>query len=148
MDDLTNTMSNYDRYRQALSDLNEPNKATLFDALAAANITEVHVDFDGEGDSGQINGVVAFSGNEQIDLPEGTVTIHQLGWGETEPTPTEITLEDAVEILCYGYLSDHHNGWENNDGAYGEFRFDVAKRTIKLEFNGRYTDTVTTNHSF
>ena len=37
-------------------------------------------------------------------------------------------------------LEQTHGGWENNDGAYGEFTFDVAERTIKLDFNERISD--------
>ena len=148
MNDLTNILSDYERYRHALRTINERNKATLFKALAAANITEVHVSFDGEGDSGQIEGVIAFTGGERIEVPKATVTIRELGWGKTKPKKTQTALKEAIEILCYGYLADEHDGWENNDGAHGEFRFDVAKRTVELEFNGRYTDTFTSNHSF
>ena len=30
-----------------------------------------------------------------------------------------------------------HDGWENSDGAYGDFTFDVAERTITLDYNER-----------
>ncbi len=39
-------------------------------------------------------------------------------------------------------------GWENNDGAYGEFTLNVEQRTITLEFNGRYSDVHTSHHSY
>ena len=55
MNDLENIMSDYERHRQAGAKLNEDNKVALFDVLAAASITEEHVDFDGEGDISQIN---------------------------------------------------------------------------------------------
>jgi len=32
-------------------------------------ITSIHVDFDGEGDSGQINGVLALAGDQPGQLP-------------------------------------------------------------------------------
>jgi hypothetical protein len=38
--------------------------------------------------------------------------------------------------------------WENNDGAYGEFRLYVVERTADLEFNGRFTDIYVTSHTF
>ena len=46
MNDLENIMSDYERHRQAGAKLNEDNKVALFDVLAAAGITEGHVDFD------------------------------------------------------------------------------------------------------
>jgi hypothetical protein len=35
-----------------------------------------------------------------------------------------------------------------NDGAYGEFTLDVSEKCIELEFNARFTDTFSTNHTF
>jgi hypothetical protein len=57
-------------------------------------------------------------------------------------------LASAIEILCYDHLEETHCGWENNDGAYGEFLLDVAERTVELEFHERYTATLTENHTF
>ena len=148
MKDLENIMNDYERYRQALSKLNEVNKGVVFDALAAATITAVNVDFDGVGDSGQINSVVAFSGTDQADVPTAIVTRQEIRWGSTETFTTQMAVEEAIENLCYSYLEETHGGWENNDGAYGEFHLDVVKRRIELEFNGRFTDTWTNNHSF
>jgi hypothetical protein len=148
MNDLENIMSDYERHRQVQAKLNEGNKGVLFEALAAANITEVRVDFDGEGDSGQINSIITLRSEELMALPKTTVTIQTVSWGSTETVTTQPVLEEAIEALCYGYLEETHGGWENDAGGYGEFRFDVAKRTIELEFNGRYTDTWTDTHSF
>ena len=60
MNDTDSVMSSYERHRQARAKLSKSNKRAVFEALAAANITEVHVDFDGEGDSGQIGSVITF----------------------------------------------------------------------------------------
>jgi len=50
----------------------EGNKHALFDTLVAANITEAHDDFDGEGDSGQIDSVIALRGEDRAELPKTT----------------------------------------------------------------------------
>ena len=55
---------------------------------------------------------------------------------------------DVVEQLAYDFLSDTHGGWENNDGAYGEFCFDAAARCIHLEFNERFTSSELYTHDF
>ena len=60
----------YARHKELRAKANEINKAVLFDALASAGITSIHVEFDGEGDSGQINGVAAFCGDEPAELPQ------------------------------------------------------------------------------
>ena len=43
--------------------------------------------------------------------------------------------------MAYRFLDQTHDGWENDDGAYGEFTFDVAERSITLEYNERYIET-------
>ena len=57
-------------------------------------------------------------------------------------------LEDVVEQLTYDFLSDTQAGWENDDGAYGEFCFDASARTIHLEFNERFTSSELFTHDF
>lgn len=148
MNDLINVMASYERRRQAQAKLNESNKDAVFDGLALANITEVRVDFDGEGDSGQINGVAAFRGEEATDLPKTRVAIQTVSWQSDEIVTTDQGLEEAIETLCYSYLEETHGGWENNEGGFGEFRFDVKKRSVELEFNGRFSDVWTDTHSF
>jgi len=140
--------TNYARHKELRAKTNEINKAVLFDALASTSITSIHVDFDGAGDSGQINGVAAFRGDDPAILPNTTVVIQTVSWGKTEILSAESTLEAAIETLCYDYLEQTHGGWENNDGGYGEFTINVAKRSIELEFNGRFTDSWTDNHTF
>lgn len=138
----------YAQHKELCAKVNELNKAVLFDALAPAGITIITVDFDGEGDSGQINGVSALAGDQPADLPATQITIQQLRWGQTEATSSEFTLEGAIEALCYDYLEQKHDGWENNEGGYGDFHIDVDKRTIELVFNGRFTETFIETHTF
>ncbi|MGH6740433.1 MAG: DUF6878 family protein, partial [Bradyrhizobium sp.] len=59
-----------------------------------------------------------------------------------------ISIADVIERLVYDLLTDTHCGWENNDGAYGDFIFDVAERTITLDYNERYTESNYTQHIF
>ena len=138
----------YAQHKELCAKVNELNKAVLFDALVPAGITIINIEFDGEGDSGQIDGISAKAGKQEAQLPTTKITILQLRWGQTEPTPSEFTLEAAVEALCYDYLEQEHGGWENNDGGHGEFIINVAERTIDLEFYSRYTDYTKYNHSF
>jgi hypothetical protein len=51
-------------------------------------------------------------------------------------------------VLAYSFLRQTHEGWENNDGAFGDFTFDVAERSITLEYNERYTETNYSEHVF
>jgi hypothetical protein len=53
-----------------------------------------------------------------------------------------------IEHLCYELLEHKYDGWEINEGAYGEFVFDAADREIALTFNYRISDVETSSHTF
>jgi hypothetical protein len=130
------------------AELQPLNKTALFDALAAAGVTLVVVSFDGYGDSGQIENVEVKSGDTIVAMPEGTVEIAEAVWDQPKPNRSAISIADVIERLVYDLLTDTHCGWENNDGAYGDFIFDVAERTITLDYNERYTESDYTQHIF
>jgi len=138
----------YSRHLEAVTKANALNKPMVFDALAAAGLTLVEVEFDGEGDSGQIEGVYAYAGDARTELPESFLTLYQAAQNKGEPRTTNVSLHDAIETLCYDYLAQTHGGWENNDGAYGTFEFDIRKRSIHLDFNERFSDSTNYSHDF
>ena len=123
------------------AELKPRNKTVLFDALAAAGVTHVVVSFDGYGDSGQIESIEAKAGDNIVNLPGVQIEIHRAHWGMSEPECLVLTLSDAVHQLAYDCLEEKHAGWENNEGAFGEFTFDVAARTATLDFNWRFIDS-------
>lgn len=123
------------------SELLPVNKAVLFDALSAAGITSVIVSFDSYGDSGQIESVEAKAGDESVELPDERIEIVDPIWGSSEIERQTHTIGEAIEHMAYAFLRQTHVGWENNDGAYGDFTFDVAERTITLDYNERYTSS-------
>lgn len=124
------------------------NKTALFDALAAAGITRVVVRFDGYGDSGQIEEVSVEANVAAAVLPDATITIAQPSGDRTRLDHVSLPVADVIEALAYGFLADTHDGWENNDGAFGDFIFDVAERSITLDYNERFTDAENFQHSF
>jgi hypothetical protein len=81
-------------------------------------------------------------------MPEGEIEIASAVWDQTEPDRSTVSIADAIERLAYDLLNDTHCGWENNDGAYGDFTFDVAERTITLDYNERYTASEYSQHVF
>ena len=57
-------------------------------------------------------------------------------------------MEEAIETLVYKVLNQIYGGWENNDGAYGEYTFDVTERTITLDYNERHMESDHSMHVF
>ncbi|MYZ47890.1 DUF6878 family protein [Propylenella binzhouense] len=125
------------------------NKASLFGALEAAGIVIVVVTFDGCGDSGQIESIEARdTHNNVVALPEDRIEVIKAPWEGTEPERQTLPAREAIEEMAYRFLEQTHGGWEDNEGAYGEFSFDVATRTITLEYNERFIDTKYSEHEF
>ena len=127
------------------------NKGVLFDALAGAGIATVTIDFDGYGDSGSFQEATAFSGeNAEIPLPTLDITVRTVVF-ETDTVGVSdkvTTARDFLEDLASDFLEETHSGWEDGEGAYGQFRFSLADRTITLEYNERYVDSHYHEHEF
>lgn len=124
-------------------------KSAVIAALAGAGITTVIVSFDGYGDSGQIESIEARdAANTDVPLPDQTISIVAIVWGQSEPESRQMTLTEAIEHLVYDALSETHGGWELNEGAYGEFVFDVLALEIRLDYNERMTVTEFHAHTF
>lgn len=124
------------------------NKAALFGALAAAGIAIVVVTFDGYGDSGQIESIEARDAQGEVALPEEHIEIASAPWEGTEPERRTLSVRKAIETMAYRFLEQTHGGWENNEGAYGDFTFDVAEQTITLEYNERLMTSEFYEHGF
>jgi hypothetical protein len=145
MTDISNAYENYSKLRREAATFN---RTIVFDALSAAQITSVTVTFDGEGDSGQIEGIAAYAGDDAREIPLVRLDIHTASWGKDTIDRTSVLLSDVIEQLCYDLLWQEHDGWEINDGSFGEFTFDVASRRIELTFNARFADFVRHVHTF
>jgi hypothetical protein len=124
------------------------NKTALLDALAFAGVTRVVVNFDGYGDSGQIENMEAQVGDDPVTMPGTAIEIAESVWDQPEPKRSSVSISDAVESLAYDVLEKTHCGWENGDGAYGDVIFDVAEGAITLDYNERFTASENHTHTF
>lgn len=97
----------------------------------------VIVGFDGTGDSGQIEGVDAYVEEVVTPLPDAAVPLAKVPWNGDDIEVAPAPLAEALEAVAYALLEAGHDGWENNEGAFGEFIFEVGQRSIRLDFNQR-----------
>lgn len=97
--------------------------------LRALGVASVHAEYDGVGDSGQIDQIGYLHGSD----PAQSITV-----GEQTHA--------RVEALLYALLELRHGGWENNDGASGTFSWDLVEGTLNHEHQQRYTDCETSTH--
>lgn len=134
----------------ALADELAPaNRAALFDALAAGGIHTVVVAFDGAGDSGQIESVALYdAANASTALPAGDIAFSTAAFDGSRVEHATLAVREVIERMAYGFLEETHDGWEDGSGAYGEFTFSAAKRSIELGYNERYEASDYTHHTF
>ena len=130
------------------------NKETLLDALKRAGALRARVTYHGGGDEGSHDDVSASdAANSPIDL-SGTVSLlcerydREDGQWKISIVPQDQPLDTALSDYAMEAVEKHHGGWENNDGAFGEFCFDAAARSIHLEFNERFTSSELYTHDF
>lgn len=139
----------------------ELNKAALVEAIKPIGLTRIEVDFNGSGDSGQVDEVRYFKGKkEPKDLETIKRTLVQQAkindsttycetkkeWVTTTRSPN---IEELVEQICYDLLEANHGGWEINEGSYGEFVFNFGKgNKIDLTFNQRVESVETTEETY
>lgn len=146
--DATSWLAREQEFAKLCESIRPENKTALFDALAQAGITSVEVTFDGYGDSGQIEDITAKAGDKNVALPAVNLEIAHAEWGSPDTVRVIHSLKDAIEQLAYDFLRETHAGWENNEGAYGDFHFDVTDRTITLDYNERIETSEYTQHVF
>lgn len=121
-------------------------------ALSSYNVSEILMEYDGSGDSGD--------GDFSVILP---VIDKSVGSGGVIGTPAEnrasteyksfrgfmenifkqkdpLVTEKATDEFEDAVFSLLPGGWEINDGSYGTVSVDVATGAIKVEHNERYTE--------
>jgi hypothetical protein len=147
--DLARLLAEHGEQEARKTALRPANKQALFDGLLHAGIAYVTVTFDGSGDSGQIEDIDARNpADETVPMPPAQIVLAGIDWQSKEAVERRLSLEQAIEEMVYDFLSDTHGGWENNDGADGEFCFDARARTIHLDFNERFTSSELYTHDF
>lgn len=88
--------------------------ATLFTALKDAGVKVVEINYDGGGDSGQVDNIDFHGDNiDQSDLND--------------------RFEGPLQDLGYHILERHYDyDWYNNDGGYGAIRIDLKDEPVIL----------------
>lgn len=123
-------------------------KVQILGALEAAGVTVLSVNYDGYGDSGQMNDFNATltdgSTVALADLPSSASPIADNTSDNEADEP--VTLADAIERFCCDLVEAHHDDYENNEGGNGEFTFDVAAGTVTLVHNDVIIEHDTTIH--
>ena len=113
-------------------------KPHILAALKAKGIRSVSVEYDGSCDEGQIGEISATGRKAKPATLKGSACLNLDG------DRRSYTLTEALEAFTWEVLLAYHDGFEINDGGYGTLNIDVAKGTITLDHNDRFTDVTNT----
>lgn len=81
--------------------------------LKALKITRVVVEYDGSGDSGEVQNVNYYIGKKKAEVVDDT-------------------LDKELREACYKSLQEKNIDWYNNNGGCGSYTIDVKKKNAKL----------------
>jgi len=138
-----------DAYHKICETIHKENKARLFDFLDKTTIQSIHVEFNGASDSGQIEEIRFIPEGSEASLVNRGIEIAFVSQNNLPTVNYKVLpFKDCIEQLCYNFLEEKEAGWELNEGAFGEFLFDVEQRTITLDYNQRIEDVVYSSYSF
>ncbi len=105
--------------KQRHEDAGRAARAELLKQLRAGGIARVTAEYDGQGDSGQVDRPAFFlAGDDPMILLPETVT-------------------EAARAMFYDYLEAEYPGWEINEGSYGEFVWTMETDKMHLIHNFR-----------
>jgi Family of unknown function (DUF6878) len=120
-------------------------KPVLIAALTSIGVAHVEIEYDGEGDSGQINSILgANDRGETVDLRKP----HPVSIGQGDRQSHYDSLEEFIEDFAWDLLGQYHDGFENNDGGFGRVTIEVADARITLDHNDRVVESVNTETEF
>ncbi|WP_068117765.1 DUF6878 family protein [Tropicimonas marinistellae] len=109
------TMAKWQAEREAV---NKAARGELLPQLRALGIAEIVAEYEGYGDSGNIEDVTV--------QPAGIVL----------PNDLMTKLEDFAWSVAY----HQHPGFENNEGGYGTLTWDIAADSITLDHADRHVE--------
>lgn len=122
------------------------NKELLRAVMQTLGITSIAVEFDGSGDSGQVEGVTVVPAikQDQFDNTKTkvfrTTCFFSVGSHKAEEEEAACSAPELAEDFAYEVLEQHHGGWEINDGAYGTIIIHADGRG-SIEYNQRVMET-------
>lgn len=137
--------------------LTEYNREALKNAFEKLKIKTALVEFDGSGDSGQVEHIYANGKSyepKDTDVAEGFLSHEGTTWCGDGTTShrwsVSPNLYDALESFCYSILQREHGGWEINAGSFGNFTFELkgGKLTCTLAMNERVEDVHSSEESY
>jgi hypothetical protein len=115
------------------------NMRILGEALTQAEASSVHVEYAGSGDSGDTFDIsYNWTGTDKEGIADEIT--YRVTSNEAQSAFRTASFESALEDIFDQVIAESgHNGWENNEGGYGEFTVH-ANGSGHLDHNDYYLE--------
>ena len=133
-------------YSAASLDAIHANRQPLLTALAALNITEVSIRYEGGGDSGDVMEILVKPEEKTPLLQTEQVLFHSVlgesceGHHQYRLSESSRSLDEALRDFTLTWVDAHHGGWENDEGGDGTITIHVAANRFQLAHSECYTE--------
>ncbi len=151
---LMQIINQFDQESASLLPAIQQNITTICTALKDQNVTSVEITFDGSGDDGEVESITLEQSDGTLsaaaDFKSDNIMFVDRVWNAKHnqyiPQVQKMTLKEGLDQLAYDALAYTHRGWEINDGAYGTLDLSVDNKTLHLNYNERFTETINSEH--
>lgn len=128
-------------------------RTALFDWMGQAGVAHIAASFDGCGDSGQVDEINCSDASRQptLNVPDLQTVMVSVRYKQQRYDTEQrkfmdfdmetISVSALIEELVYHFLELEWDGWEINEGSYGDVRFELATTKIVIDISQRYIAT-------
>ena len=102
--------------------------------LLAMGAEKIEARYDGSGDSGSLSEISLLTANGTVfEIEDGNI-------------PEPEIFKDNILNIFYDVLEVRYAGWENNEGAFGHFEWDLVEDKVNHVHKIRIMTEETTEH--
>ena len=151
MTSMVDIMADWEKNQKARRKECAAAKLSVMNILRDHGIKYVLVEYNGYGDSGQIETITAY-GLGCPDAPEDTYTHrdHVMDFPDAKVTLPDgddaQSIEEMIEDFAWNLIQGYHAGFENNEGGQGSIVFDTTDDTILYEHGDNVVEVHSTTH--
>lgn len=120
----------------------------IVDTLGSLGVFELHLEYHGGGDSGDIEEVTWYPQSIDLAAMQSTnvdVVRYYERWANQQCSgyymADTVTLKEAIDTFFWTVVSTYFPGWEINEGGYGMLAFDLTDNTVTLYHTTYYQST-------
>ena len=136
-------LSNWERYEEQERTKVQRNKDALIPVLRSNGIKYVVIEYNGYGDSGQVEDVAVYGAHCEVQPENSYETEGRIDMPDVIaelPEEKGKKLQTVLEDFGWDTVTAHHGGFENNEGGQGQVLIDVEAGKVRIEHGDNYVE--------